>query len=234
MNVLMQRELEGELASDLKERIIYYAMYGTVLIVLTWLLGPRVLDWFSIMGMNRFVSVMAIIVVSSTINEKLKNDSSNRQMSFLQTLPVPKSQLVHAKFLHMLLMWAMAFVWLSAVTSVNLLLNGSWTFELWTHVWGFTSASLFIQAMALLCYFSKGYRGVQAVFYLSALAWAAIFIPLGLTLKETGLSKGELWGTALIAAFIICGISWRIAVRKVNARGIPEENRDDFVTDEVY
>ncbi|TRM12161.1 ABC-2 transporter permease [Lentibacillus cibarius] len=233
MNVLIQREMEGEIASDWQERIIYHVMYGVVLIIFMWLLGPRVLDLFSIRAMDQFVSVMVVLVVSSTLNEKLKNDSINRQMSFLQTLPVSKSQLVHAKFLHMLLLWCMAFVWLSSVISVNFLLNGGWTFDWWTHVWGFTSALLFIQAMTLLCYFSKGYQGVQAVFYLSALAWATIFIPLGLTLEETGLSKGGLWGIALMAAFIIYVISWLMAVRKVNAKGVPEESWDDLATDEV-
>lgn len=232
MKTLIRRELQGEVVSNLGEKILSYVMFGIISIILMWLLGPRVTSFLDVDAMNEFVTIVALLITYAGISNKLENDDNNRQMTFLQTLPVRKGHIVHAKFLNMLLVWGLTFVWISVVVSVNLFINGNWTLESWSHVWGFLSALLFIQTMVLFYYFWKGYRVVHVIFYLSAAVWGVIFIPLGLTLESTGLSNSQLWGLSLLISFILYFVCWRISVQIVNTKGLLDEIGSDYAKDE--
>ncbi|TFJ94408.1 hypothetical protein E4U82_00385 [Lentibacillus salicampi] len=154
MNMLMQREMEGDVASGFGDKAVSYMLFGIISILLTWVLGPKVTGVFDINSMNQLVSIMCLLITVSSMSSKLEEDHANRQLSFLQTLPVSKRQIVHVKFQHLLLNGCLMFVWLSVVTSVNLFISKSWTLESWIQVWGFTvyrnngPASLFLERLS--------------------------------------------------------------------------------------
>lgn len=233
MKVLIERELEGEVAANLGERVIYYVMFGILSVFVMWLLGPPIIGVFEAESMNSFISIMAIIIMSGSMSDKLAKDKADQQMTFLQTMPINRSQIVHAKFLSMLLLWSITFTWMSIVVSINLWMNGIWTFESWRHVWFFISLVLFARTITLWFYLLRGSPNINFIYYSALAIWTAIVLSLDFIFKLANFSNTQLWGLSLIFSLVLYFICWWVAVRKVNTKGFPQEMGNNRSSDKV-
>ncbi|RYG73513.1 ABC-2 transporter permease [Lentibacillus lipolyticus] len=225
MWLLIRRELEGKDSSDFGQ-LRGYLPLGIIVALSIYLFGPRVTGLLDVGKINSFLSILGVILVLGSLSERLEKDDANYQMTFLQTLPVRKSQIVHAKFLNILFLCALMFVVLYIFISLNRWMNGVWMLAPWTELYAFMSFLLFLSAVTLFFYFKLGYQRIQWVFLLSLLIWGGAFMLIGSIMQYARFPVHP--SLSLIISLILYFISWGMAVRKVNIKGIPDEFGSDY------
>lgn len=224
MRVLIQRELEEMRVSSSKmEGIITTIIMGLIIVFFMWLLGPRIFG-IDAKVLTAFVVIIGLLNAGSGMNLALEADSSSRQISFLQTLPILKEQIIHAKFISVLLLCWKTFVWMAVLISINLVINSDWSLESWTVVFLSISIVVFLMAENLLRYFLWGLRKKSnGLFTLSFIIWGVLFF-LMFSLNSSVLSQSPLWGVLLfVFSLIVYLICWLISVKSVRMRGFPRE-----------
>lgn len=92
MGALIKRELRAlKLGNDNNP-----ALYGFFVIgipVIMWLLGPEFTGFYDAEGFKTSMSVVGMVLVMQIVSYSLEREEANRQMTFLQTLPVKKAKL---------------------------------------------------------------------------------------------------------------------------------------------
>lgn len=169
-------------------------------------------------------SIMDLLVLSlGRLIVGLERDEANQQLTFLQTLPVPKPNIVHAKFTSLLLLSIITIVWIAILFCLNMFVNGGKA-EYWMTGVHFVSMFIFVTAISLLWYYLWGNHRLNTVFYVLLGLWAAIFVFSGFILRIfTGVSFVWVMVSALGVSVLIYFICWRLAVQRVYRKGIPRE-----------
>lgn len=221
MRVLIRRELDGMVTMNLRRSLQTYIIFGLLFVSFMWLLGPNVIGYLEMEAISLFVFMAGMLSAVVSMLSIMEEDTTERQLSFLQTLPLRKRDIVHAKFLSILLVCGFMFIWVSVLVSANLLINDIWTMESWMVVFLFLSVLVFLMAENLLWYFLRGLRS-NWIFYFSFIAWMTVLVFLGFN-KPSGISQSLISGISLISSFLSYFICWWIAVRKVHHKGFPLE-----------
>lgn len=221
MKVLIRRELDA-MVHSWREAFRVYTLVGIGYILVMWILGPRVIGAVDVEQSSLLISILGFTIASGRMTFNLERDTKNRQQLFLQTLPVHKAHIIHAKFTSIFLLSVFTFVWTSFFVLVNVFLNGG-EMHYWAMAWLLSSMFIFITGVTLLCYFLWGHRRISLIFYSSLAVWAAAFVTPAFTLKSTGISFYQFMGLALIASVLIYFVCWWAAVHSVNRRGLPQE-----------
>lgn len=118
MRTLIRREL-GEMSlaqyykDDPRTYLFIFGIVGIGFPIILWLLGPGFIGVFGAEDLHSFISIFGLLIVWQMVINGLQHDDSNRQMTFLQTLPVRGSQIVHAKFTGALLLCSCVVIWIS-------------------------------------------------------------------------------------------------------------------------
>lgn len=222
MRTLIGREINSMIFSW-REASRIYGLLGSGVVLAMWVLGPRLLDVVSTESSYLLIAVMGLVLAFGRLTIGIEHDETNQQLTFLQTLPIPKTNIVHAKFTGFLLLSAFTFVWISILFFLNDFVNGG-KVEYWMTGVLFTAMFVFVTAMTLLWYYIWGIRRLNIMFYVLLGIWAVIFIVLGFLLRSTtDLSFVQMMGLDLAASVLIYFICWLLAVWRVYQRGIPKE-----------
>ncbi|WP_269409844.1 ABC-2 transporter permease [Lentibacillus daqui] len=224
MRMLVQRELEAmRISPDRKEHLVTIGFAMLMAVLFLWLLGPT---FFDILAPNAITSIIlfgGIGFVGMGMNASLQEDSHKRQMAFLQTLPITKSRIVHAKFLSILIACGKAFLWMAVLVSLNLIVNSNWTLIASVSVLFAVSIMLLLLAENLLRYYILGYRKwSNGIYVVSVVVWAVLFLYGFHFLLE--LKEQPLWILVLfIFSLVVYGFCWRISIQRIQKRGFPHE-----------
>lgn len=166
------------------------------------------------------VATIVLVFTLVTVYNDLLADDEQRQTLFLQTLPIRKSQLVHAKMASVLLLWILNFV-LFLLPTALIQVYRSTTEELWSQLGMFMSLALFVSSVHVLGYFLWGLRRRgRLIFFLAIIFWLVLTSSGGYLLVANGMAaQGLLFILPLLLsvfAFVVC---WWIAVKSMNKRG---------------
>lgn len=219
--MLIRRELDAMVYSW-QEAIRVYTLVGIGYILVMWVLGPRVVGVIDAEQSSLLISILGFMIAGGRLTFNLEQYKTNRQQTFLETLPVRKGEVVHAKFISLFLLGTFTFAWTSFFIFINVFLNDG-EMGYWVMAWLMSSMFVFITGVILLCYFLWGHRRIGLIFYSSLAVWTAALIAPVFMLKSTGLSFFQLMGLALLASIMIYFVCWWAAVRKVNRKGLPWE-----------
>lgn len=217
MKALIYRELE--VASITKKLYQYVFFMSICLLVAAWIIGPNLLNLISVEQMSILITIIIFITINTTISNNIEVDSESSQKVFLQTLPIKTEHLVHAKFLTVLLLNILAFIWAISLTTVHILINnGEWSYLMITYI--MSSMILFISSIIVLNYFVCQHQRPTLVFYVSLVIWAVVF-GSGIYLFSTlGLSMELSMGIALLGALIVYIASWFTVIIRIKTKGI--------------
>lgn len=228
MGALIRRELrEVNLAKDYKNPtkafLSIYGILGIGIPGLLWLLGPGLVGIFDIESFNVSVSVAGMVLTWQTVHASLLREDANRQKTFLQTLPVKKEHIIHAKYTSVLLFCLGTITWMVIVIFLNLFINGIQMDESWLLLGYFVSLIIFIAATSLLTYFRVGTRRLTMTSVLiSIFIWGGVLALSGLFMNRIGQEPGILFFIGfMIVSFAIYLICWWLSVRRVNKKGFP-------------
>ncbi|MFD2759626.1 ABC-2 transporter permease [Lentibacillus juripiscarius] len=221
MWMLIRRELDNMVTINLRRSFQAYIIFGLVFVLFMWLLGPRVIGYFEAEMFSLFVFMAGMLSAVASMLFTIEEDDAERQISFLQTLPIRKRDIVHAKFLSIFLVCGFMFIWVSVLNSANLLMNDVWTMESWMDVFIFLAVLIFLVAENLLWYFLRGLRS-NWIFYFSFIAWMTVLVLLGFN-RPSGISQSVICGVSLISSFLAYPTCWWLSVRKVHHKGFPLE-----------
>lgn len=223
MKALIGREIEN-MGFSWREASRFYSLIGIGGVLVMWVLGPRVLGVVSTESSYVLIAIMGLVLAFGRLIVGLERDEANRQLTFLQTLPVPKTNIIHAKFMSLLLLSALTIVWIAILFSLNMFVNGG-KVEYWMTDVLFVSMFIFVTAMSLLWYYFWGNHRLNTVFYVLVGLWGAIFVFVGFILRLfAGVSFIQVMGLALGVSVLIYLICWRVVVRRVYRKGIPRED----------
>ncbi|TRM12164.1 ABC-2 transporter permease [Lentibacillus cibarius] len=229
MGALMKRELDSmHLASQyqnkLKAFIAVYGILGVGVPVFFWVLGPGVVGLMSGDMVNTSILVIGLIHSSQAISLHLFREDAHRQLTFLQTLPVRKPAIVHAKFTSVLLLSVFVIGWMFMVAGANTLLSDITVSDFWLAVGFFCSLIISTEAVVLLTYFTRGADRVNVMYWVSFAGWAVLFVLSGLFMKSLGKEPDSfVFIIYILVALFVYLFCWRLAVRRVNKRGFPQE-----------
>ncbi|MFC4620101.1 ABC-2 transporter permease [Camelliibacillus cellulosilyticus] len=219
MGALFRREWEIMYPSSWRLLKVYFFI-GVGYLLIAWLIGPSGFGLVKIDTINLFISLMGMMFTNFRMTENLEQDRANRQMTFLQTLPVAKNKIVHAKFLSVLSLCAMNIIWIVLLVAGNLTINHGWSWGAWGVVQLFSSMMLFISGMLLLSFFVWGRGHMGWLFYLSLAIWGGILFLLAVII---GLAIDRLWLFSLIGSIVTYLICWGVSWFKVARKGFPVE-----------
>lgn len=228
MKVLIQREFsETSLAQFYRKRprifLCLIVMTGVGVPALLWFLGPRIVD---VTYRYAIVSVIGLAMVFHFVNHGLTRDDIHRQMIFLQILPVRKSDIVHAKFISVLLLCGCVAVWIGLFTYADLFIHGDGTVDAFTYLNMAMVLPLifYISAVILYSYFLWGYRRTIFIQVFALIVWAFGFIGIGFLLDLTGKEPSmSLFIAVFVLSLVIYFICWWMSVRRVKNKGFPGE-----------
>ncbi|MFD2759625.1 ABC-2 transporter permease [Lentibacillus juripiscarius] len=228
MKTLIQRELrELNLArnydNSTRAFLSVYGILGIGFPVILWLLGPGIAGIFDAEVFNTSVSVTGMVLVWQTVSGSLQREDANRQLTFLQTLPVEKRHIVNAKFTSVLLICLFTIAWMAIVMFLNVWISGIGTGETWLPVGFFASLIIFIAAMTLQTFFRWGARRLTMTpMIITIFIWGGVFTLLGFFMKRMGKEPGVfvfmIFMSLSLAIYLSC---WWLSVRKVNKKGFP-------------
>ncbi|HLS10286.1 ABC-2 transporter permease [Lentibacillus sp.] len=222
---LVRRELDGMVTINLKRSFQTYVVFGLVLILLMWVLGPNVTDIFATELISLFLFLIGLLAAGMSLLSTMEEDAANRQLEFLQTLPVRKTDIVHAKFLSSLLLCGFLFVWVSILVSANLLINDVWTVESIRIVFLYLAVLMLLATGNLLWYFLRGSLHGGWINYALLLNGSVFLLYMGFY-SPFGISKTFLFSISLaIAGFVYIGCWWLLA-KRVKNKGFPKETDD--------
>lgn len=219
MIVLLRRELEEmRVSADRKESVIILGIVSIIIILLEWLLGPALFDVYDTDGIAAFIVIIGMVHAGGEVDFSIEEDHAHRQMSFLQTLPIRKNQIVHAKFLNMFLLCGKIFLWIAILISFNQMINSNWELVDLTAALLAASSILLLMAEHLLRYFLWGYRKKgNWLNNISRVIWVVLFM-IGFIFMSWS------WVLALfILSLIVYGICWRVSIKRIQKRGFPQE-----------
>lgn len=222
---LIKRDLDQMVTTTLRSSGITHAIFVIIAILLMWVLGPRQFHLLDKRTINGFILLIGMIVAGLLYTQfSLEQDASNRQLTFLQLLPIRKVDIVHAKYISHLLVVTAAFVWASLLISFNLWINSTWTIDGWLIAVAFISMLLFLMACSLLLYFLSGNKHRFIWTYVMAIGWTTVlFIWIGPLASGIGISFGKLSSIIFILAVITYLISWGLSVINIQKKGTPIE-----------
>ncbi|UJL46175.1 ABC-2 transporter permease [Virgibacillus sp. NKC19-16] len=220
MKVLISREFDEMFYW--KKMIYYHNLFGAGIILLTWILGPKVAGLTDVENMNMMICLIGLLFVYGRLSYTMKQEAANRQITFLQTLPVRKNYIIHAKFLSNLGLCAASFIWMLLFVSLNQWINASWTFEAWMMASVFISMALFIAAIMQICHFIWGAGGKDWIFYIALAIWGVIAISSGFLLEDLGISFTQFWLLLIIVPMVIYFICWWVTIWWTNRSGFPD------------
>src|SRR5699024_7974319 len=125
---LIQRELEEmRVSADRKESLLTVVFASLLAILFLFFLGPAFFDIFDTDAITFIVTLAGIGFIGMLTNTSLQEDSHQRQIAFLQTLPITRNRIVHAKFLSILIKSGKSCLWMLAFVSLNVLVNSTWS-----------------------------------------------------------------------------------------------------------
>ncbi|GAA0429032.1 hypothetical protein GCM10008983_01690 [Lentibacillus halophilus] len=229
MGALMKREIDGmHLASDYQnKRKAFMSIYGFLGIgvpVIIWVLGPGVVGLMSGEMMNTSVLVIGLIHSSQAVSLYLFRESTYRQLTFLQTLPVKKTSIIHAKFTSVLLLSVCIIGWMFIIAGVNTLLSDVTASDFWLATGFFSSMIMFIEAVVLLTYFTKGADKLTVMYWISLIGWAVLFVLSGLFMKSLGKEPDRfVFVIYILVSLLVYLCCWGFVIRNVNKHGFPPE-----------
>lgn len=225
MKVLIRRELDSMVYSW-QEAFRVYTLVGIGYILVMWILGPRIAGVIDAEQSSLLISIFGFTIAGGRMTVSLERDKKKQQQTFLQTLPIYKTHIVHAKFLSILFLCAFTFVWISVFIIVNVFVNGG-EMRYWIMALLMASMFFFITGMTLLCYFLWGHRRIGLIFYSTLAVWTMAFMTMVFTMKSSDISFSRLLGLALLVTAVIYFVCWWVAVCSVNKRGLPQETSSD-------
>ncbi|HLS10285.1 ABC-2 transporter permease [Lentibacillus sp.] len=223
MGALIKRELRAlNIAGNYKNPELIYGFLGIGYPLIVWLLGPGLAEFYDVENFNLSVSILGMALVMLRVDNSLEREGTSRQINFLQTLPLKKSQIVSAKFISVLLLSGMTVVWMNMVILLTIFISGASYEEYGLFLGFFSSLIIFIVAMTLLAYFFKGPRRHFLIGILSIIIWANVFGLSGFYLTSLGIVSGySVFLVFITMALIIYFICWQLSITRVKKKGFP-------------
>lgn len=224
MEALLKRELGIlNIAGHNKNPALIYGLLGIGYPVIIWLLGPGLAGVYDLNNFKLNVSMLGMVLVVLGVDNSLKREDDSRQMTFLQTLPVKKSEIVSAKFISVLVMSGTAIVWMNTIGIFLPIFIGGFSMDEYGALLGFfSSMTIFIPAITLLIYFFKGSPGVFIVELLSIVIWANVFGLGGFYLTSIGMTSDMFVPVVFMAlALVVYFVCWWLSGRRVSRKGFP-------------
>ncbi|TMN23364.1 hypothetical protein FFL34_15620 [Lentibacillus cibarius] len=140
----------------------------------------------------------------------------------MQTLPVRKTNIVHAKFLSNLLLCGFIFIWTSVLVSANLLMNDVWTIGSWMIVFPFLAVLMLLVSGNLLWYYFQGSLHNGWINYALVIGGTMILLYLGFH-KPSGQSQTFLYSLSLSLSVLVYFVNWVAVIIKVHKKGFAKE-----------
>ncbi|ALX48584.1 ABC-2 transporter permease [Lentibacillus amyloliquefaciens] len=222
---LIRRELDGMVTINLKRSFQTYFVFGLVLILLIWLLGPNAMSFLATGTISLFIFLIGMLSAGMHMLDTMEEDAANRQLAFLQTLPVRKTDIVHAKFLSTLLLCGFIFVWVSVLFSANLLINDVWTVESTMIIFLFLAVLLLLVTGNLLWYYLRGSFYGGWINYALLLNGSVFLLYVGFY-SPFDIPKDFLFSISLAISSLVYLSCWWIMANWVKLKGFPKEVDD--------
>lgn len=220
MGALIKRELKAlDIAGNNKNPALIYGLLGIGYPLIIWLLGPGLAGFYDVENFELSVSILGMVLVMLRVDNSLEREGANRQMNFLQTLPVTKRQIVNAKFIAILLVSVVTIVWMNVVIFLMILISDVSMDDYGLLSGFFSSLIIFIAAVTLLVYFYKGARKLFIAEILSIIIWANVFGFAGFYIPR--LADHFVFMIAITLALAIYFICWQLSIRRVKKKGFP-------------
>lgn len=222
---LIKRDLDQMVTTTLRSSAISHVIFIIIAVVLMWLLGTNKTGLFETRSINLFILLIGMMMAGQIYSQfNLEEDASDRQLTFLQLLPIRTRHIVHSKFLANVIVAYAAFVWASLLISINLWINSTWSIDGWLPAVAFVAMLLVLMSSSLLWYFFIGNKRGFIIMYVFVIGWiATLFIVLGPVKDSVPISFGVLCILLLCCAIMIYLISWLLSVYRVQKKGIPTE-----------
>ncbi|MEN1968653.1 ABC-2 transporter permease [Lentibacillus sp. N15] len=224
MRMLIKRELEEMQISPIRrEHQLTIGFVSLLAILFLWLLGPAGFNIFKTTAITPVFGLAGLGYVGMMVNASLQEGTHERHMTFLQTLPIHKSQIVHAKFLGISIICGRTFLWMAVFISLNLIVNSNWTLAASMATFFAASIMLLLVAELLFLYYMWGYqKWSNGVYIFSIIVWVVLFL-YGFVFLAA-MSEQPLWMLALfIFSLVVYVLCWRVSVRRIQKRGFVQE-----------
>lgn len=222
MGTLIRREfsqfnLAKYYKNSRKASLIIYSILG---------IGFPVILRLLVEDFNGHFSILSIVITWQIVSNGLILEGNNRQMRFLQTLPIRKSQIVHAKFISVLLLCGCTLVWIAFFILLNMVISGTPIKGSWILLGFFLifSMIIYMASVTLLPYFLWGYKRVFLVSILFFVGLAGVLVPVGFFMDRAGKEPSIFYFLNLmILSLVIYFICWWVSVQRINKKGFPDE-----------
>lgn len=208
MKKLLKREFE---LTKIDQKLVkIYLILSVIFIFLAWILGPHVLGLWGAEQLNLYILIIIFLIMTEKISSSLKKDMEEGQSALLQTLPIKKEHIVHAKYMTVFFINIISLLWTAGLCILNIVINqGMW--DDLTIVLIFSSMLLFVSSTIIGSFFLSRKDRLNIIHYLSLLIWLVLFLVVNYISSMY---------MAWIMSFIIFIGSWLVAMNRVAHRGI--------------
>ena|SRR5699024_2177410 len=193
------------------------------ILIATWLLGPRMFHLLEVESLSFFIAIMFFLNIQGLISQNLKQDSENAQQYFLQTLPVKKTNIIHAKFLSVFMLFCVGIVGSSVLMLIHLWMNKG-TFEDIGIALTVTSLFIFSLSIMVFRFIVSDTKHIEITFYGSLPIWIILFIVINLWLDSMSIAfkMTEVAIFSLLFSLILFFVLWFFAARIIHKRGFKQ------------
>src|SRR5699024_2834432 len=188
-----------------------------------YLLGPKMLHLLDVEGLSFFVSLLFFQSIHGAIFQNLKQDGENAQSVFLQTLPIKKTRILHAKFLSCLILFWMGIAGVVVLTFINIWINKG-TLENMGMALTVVSLFIFSLSITIFRFVVSGRKHLDLTFYSSLIVWVILIIAVNvlLELMSIDFTMLEVISYSLLLSFIIYFSCWALATQIIRKRGFKQ------------
>ena len=180
-------------------------------------------DLLDVESLSFFVSLLLFQSIHSAIFQNLKQDGENAQSVFLQTLPIKKTCILHAKFLSCFILFCLGIAGVVVLTFINIWINkGTWE----NMGMALTVVSLFVFCLSItiLRFVVSGRKHLDLTFYSFLIVWVILIIAVNVLLELISIdfTMLEVISNSLLLSFAIYFICWALAAQIIRKRGFKQ------------
>ncbi|QKY68823.1 hypothetical protein [Lentibacillus sp. CBA3610] len=88
MRALIRRELEGMVTISIKRSLQTYIVFGLVLILLMWLLGPNIIGYLATDLISLFIFLIGMLAAGVSMLSVMEDDAASRQAGISANITV--------------------------------------------------------------------------------------------------------------------------------------------------
>jgi len=195
--------------------IIAYMIFCLAVVASGVIAGPKGLGLFNSESISLYLSIINFTFLNGLVTNNLEQDSKYRQQIYLQTLPVRKQQIVHAKFSSILLLGIAFFATNALMISAYILItDGMWTDIMKSLV--MAALYMFVFGIMLFAFFS-GFRRLNVIFYTALAFFVGPALLAGFFLAGSGTSLHLILTSGfffVICIYLLCWLTAAVKMRK--------------------